>query len=242
MRTENGERPKKDSTVRRSSHNVVSRSTLDSKSKYFSPGRIKPLPSLDEEWDLVDVNADREKPHVGSSGLPTLGKGGTPERSVSLKPPHKKKTSRPYAPPETYAHLTCLPDHLKDNLDGKLRSCPPDDILTNLSCSCFLRHKVSLVADIVRGLPIETSPGVSSSIDGHHYAHPTNHFWKCLSLSGFTGPITASEDHTLPEKYNLGLVSGRQSLVPQQLIIIDEPHRQAVGRGMGVAPTLGTVC
>ena len=44
-------------------------------------------------------------------------------------------------------------------------------------------------------------------------------------MSGFTGPITASEDHTLPEKYNLGLVSDRQALLPQKLIITDEPHR-----------------
>lgn len=160
------------------------------------------------------------------------------------RPPNlcvRKKITRPHAPPEAYAHLACLPDHLKDNLDGKLRPCPPDVILTGFSCSCFLRHKVSIVPDIVRGSPIKISPGVRSSTDGHHYAHPTNHFWKCLPLSGFTGPITASEDHTLPGKYNLGLVSGRQSLVPQRLIITDEPHRQAVGRGMNVALTLGAV-
>ena len=81
----------------------------------------------------------------------------------------------------------------------------------NVPCSRFLRHKVSRVTSVVRGLPADTSPAVGSSTAGHHYAHPTNHFWKCLNLSGFTGPITASEDHTLPEKYNLGLVSDGQA-------------------------------
>lgn len=65
---------------------------------------------------------------------------------------------------------------------------------------------------------------MKSSTDGHHYSHPTNHFWKCLTLSGFTGPITASEDHILPENYNLGLVSDEHAFLPQKLIITDKPY------------------
>ena len=81
-----------------------------------------------------------------------------------------------------------------------------------------------------------------SSTGGHHYAHPTNHFWKCLTLSGFTGPITAPEDHTLPEKYNLGLVSDKYTFLPQKLIVTDEPHRQAVSRGTGRWACLCIAC
>jgi thymine-DNA glycosylase len=186
----------------------VSRS-LDSQSKYFTPGRVKPLPVLIEE-ELVDLSiGEVGEPHAGGSSGPRSRKRNVLEVSgFSSSPSKKKKTSRPYAPPETYAHLSCLPDYLKDNLDGKLESASRDLILNNLLRSCFLWHKVSRIIDIVHGSPAETSPSVGSSAEGHHYAHPTNHFWKCLSLSGFTGPITASEDHTLPEKYNLGLVSG----------------------------------
>ena len=176
---------------------------LGSKSKYFAAGRIKPLPVLNEEERPTDLNADGAGERAGS-----LGKRNAPEVSgLSNTPNKKRKPSRPYAPPQTYAHLSCLPDYLKENLDGKSGSDSRDPILINLLCSCFLWYKVSRVSEVVHGSPTKTSPSLRSSTDGHHYAHPTNHFWKCLHLSGFTGPITAPKDHTLPEKYNLGLVS-----------------------------------
>lgn len=84
--------------------------------------------------------------------------------------------------------------------------------------------------DIAHGSPKMTSPSVNSSTNGHHYAQTTNHFWKCLSLSGFTGPITASEDHTLPDKYDLGLVSGEQAFPYSnsllQTNLIDRPSAE----------------
>ncbi|KAH9983824.1 hypothetical protein BJV74DRAFT_849421 [Russula compacta] len=52
------------------------------------------------------------------------------------------------------------------------------------------------------------NPGQTSAVQGHHYAHPTNHFWRCLHLSGFTPRLLpASEDFTLPGAYNLGLTN-----------------------------------
>lgn len=52
------------------------------------------------------------------------------------------------------------------------------------------------------------NPGRMSAVTGHHYANPTNHFWHCLHLSGFTQRLLLpSEDLTLPERYNLGLVN-----------------------------------
>jgi len=73
------------------------------------------------------------------------------------------------------------------------------------------------------------SPGLMTAAQGHHYANPTNHFWRCLHLSGtfsavpyvlcslrwltshgkqgFTPRLlSASEDSSLPGMYNLGLV------------------------------------
>lgn len=210
---------------------------LGSKSKYFTAGRIKPLPFLNEERELTDLSVAEGagEPHASDSREPRLRKRNTPEVSVISNPPKKKKkkASRPYAPPERYAHLTRLPDYLKDSLDGKLDSHLWDLILINALYSCFLWHKVSRVTDIVQGSPAETSPSVMSSTDGHHYAHPTNHFWKCLHLSGFTGPIISSEDHTLPEKYNLGLVSGGPIFPhcrsPPQTNLIDRPSAEVRG-------------
>ncbi|KAK7049913.1 uracil DNA N-glycosylase Thp1 [Paramarasmius palmivorus] len=52
------------------------------------------------------------------------------------------------------------------------------------------------------------NPGRKSAELGHHFAHPSNHFWKCLSLSGLTNkPVPPTEDHTLPERFSLGLTN-----------------------------------
>ncbi|KAI5122798.1 hypothetical protein M0805_000141 [Coniferiporia weirii] len=50
------------------------------------------------------------------------------------------------------------------------------------------------------------NPGVLSAEVGHHFAHPTNHFYKMLYGSGLTDRLVpASEDHTLPSLYSLGI-------------------------------------
>ncbi|CCL98052.1 uncharacterized protein FIBRA_00046 [Fibroporia radiculosa] len=106
----------------------------------------------------------------------------------------KAKVKRSYAPPETYAHLQPLPDYLKEGLDI-------------LFCGI--------------------NPSVKSATAGHHYANPTNHFWRCLHRSGTdndTGPgltpaeqaLPPSEDHTLPERFNLGMTN-----------IVDRPSAEA---------------
>lgn len=114
---EGGER---DATARQSFRDAVSRFSLGSKSKYFSPDRIKPLPVLNSEGEPVDFGLDGVgEPQASSSRRPTPKKRKVSEVSGSSKPPSKKKPSRPYAPSETYAHLPRLPDYLKYNLDSK---------------------------------------------------------------------------------------------------------------------------
>lgn len=114
--------------------------SLNSKSKYFAPGRIKPLPVLDEERELGDLSLDGAgEPHASGSSEPRPRKRNVSEVSgLSGSSSKKKKASRPYAPPETYARLTWLPDYLKDNLDGKLESHSRDLIFINIPRSCFL--------------------------------------------------------------------------------------------------------
>lgn len=81
------------------------------------------------------------------------------------------------------------------------------------------------------------SPGVLSATVGHHFAHPSNRFYKALQGSGmlraifpteitlahykviltnlYTGltgeRVNPSEDYTLPDRYNIGLVSRRST-------------------------------
>ena len=76
---------------------------------------------LNVEEASANLNLDGVREFQATGLRPRMSK----ERSVSevsgaSKPPSKKKkTSRPYAPPDTYAHLAHLLDYLKDNLDGK---------------------------------------------------------------------------------------------------------------------------
>ncbi|KAA1475236.1 DNA glycosylase [Dentipellis sp. KUC8613] len=91
---------------------------------------------------------------------------------------------RGYAPPETYAHLRELNDHLAENLDVMF---------------CGI------------------NPGQMSAQKGHHFAHPTNHFWRCLFHSGLTSRLLpATEDYTLPVLFNLGLTN-----------LVDRPSAEA---------------
>ncbi|KZT37867.1 DNA glycosylase [Sistotremastrum suecicum HHB10207 ss-3] len=93
------------------------------------------------------------------------------------KSPSKKspKPRRGYAPPETYAHLNLLQDHLDYDLDI-----------------------------VFCGI----NPGKMSATKGHHFANPTNHFWKCLHRSGLTTELVPPEqDFTLPERFSLGLTN-----------------------------------
>ena len=67
-----------------------------------------------------------------------------------------------------------------------------------------------------------------SGTTGHHYANPTNHFYRCLHQSGrclyvydvlliltldklilgfTTSLLSPTEDYTLPDLYSVGLVS-----------------------------------
>ncbi|KAF9269768.1 DNA glycosylase [Marasmius fiardii PR-910] len=52
------------------------------------------------------------------------------------------------------------------------------------------------------------NPGQKSAETGHHFAHPSNHFWKCLHLSGLTPErVHPTEDYTLPGRFSLGLTN-----------------------------------
>ncbi|KAF9237755.1 uracil-DNA glycosylase-like protein [Melanogaster broomeanus] len=61
------------------------------------------------------------------------------------------------------------------------------------------------------------NPGYMSAEVGHHFANPTNHFWRCLHRSGMTSTLVPpSEDYSLPEKFNIGLTN-----------LVDRPSIQA---------------
>ncbi|KAK0479992.1 DNA glycosylase [Armillaria novae-zelandiae] len=116
------------------------------------------------------------------------------KRSPSASPP-KKKLKRGFAPPETYAHLNLLPDHLQLHLDI-----------------------------VFCGI----NPGQKSAEIGHHFGHPTNHFWTCLHAGGLTSSkLPPTEDYTLPELYNIGLTNLVERPTAEQSELSDVEMRAA---------------
>ncbi|KAM5541870.1 hypothetical protein V8D89_004599 [Ganoderma adspersum] len=109
--------------------------------------------------------------------MPSRGSSPKKRRSESL--PAKKRKEKPsVAPPEKYAHLKDLTDHLGEG----------PDVLNVMFCGI--------------------NPGQMSATLGHHFAHPTNHFWKCLHASQLTDRLlNPREDHTLPADYDIGLTN-----------------------------------
>lgn len=58
----------------------------------------------------------------------------------------------------------------------------------------------------LRVIFIGFNPGERSAQVGHYYAYPGNRFWWLLWQAGFTERrIPPEEDHTLPERYGIGL-------------------------------------
>jgi len=57
-------------------------------------------------------------------------------------------------------------------------------------------------------LIVGINPGYHSAITKHHYAGPTNHFWKCLYDSKLVTELLSSEkDYRLPAEFGIGLTN-----------------------------------
>ncbi|KIL64257.1 hypothetical protein M378DRAFT_11630 [Amanita muscaria Koide BX008] len=171
----------------------------------------------------------------------TKRKKGDPASGPSAK---KKKLKRGYAEPEQYAHLNELPDILAPELDV-------------LFCGI--------------------NPGQYSATVGHHFASPRNQFWRCLHDAGkmhnkdsfhlesngsleLTGNklVPASDDHTLPKRFSLGLTNLVHRPTAEQNELSDKELRAGVPAflskvaeyrphvvcfvGLGIAKTVKACC
>ena len=106
------------------------------------------------------------------------------------------------------------------------------------------------------GAELEGSPGQLSATIGHHFAHPTNHFWKCLHASGMRLTISVlrpttdgffwlveltdrlldpREDHILPTDYSIGLVR-------DQIFHVIPSKMASVKDELGLAPQRIGMC
>lgn len=93
-----------------------------------------------------------------------------------------KKVPRGYASPDVYRHLEDVSDHLTISSISDIRR------LSIIFCGI--------------------NPGKTSSIKGHHFAHPSNKFWKALYMGGFTDRLyRPEEDGELPGTFGIGLTN-----------------------------------
>jgi double-stranded uracil-DNA glycosylase len=51
------------------------------------------------------------------------------------------------------------------------------------------------------------NPGIRSAQVGHHFAHPSNRFWKALYISGFTPQLLASAEERRLLGYGIGVTN-----------------------------------
>ncbi|KAH8100202.1 uracil-DNA glycosylase-like protein [Cristinia sonorae] len=95
-----------------------------------------------------------------------------------------------------------VPDNRPRKRRRRIRGFAPPEVYEHLH---VLQDYLDLGLDVVL---CGINPGYTSADIGHYYAHPTNHFWKCLHHSGLTDRLLApTEDYTLPSAYNIGLTN-----------------------------------
>ncbi|WVQ81484.1 hypothetical protein IAT38_003608 [Cryptococcus sp. DSM 104549] len=105
--------------------------------------------------------------------------------------PKVVKQPRGYAAPEVYEHLRPINDLLGENLDV-----------------VFCGIKYPPRCGTCLPLAYTVHAGKTSSGIGHHFAHPTNKFWRSVHQSGFTPRLLdAREDHLLLTEYRCGLTN-----------------------------------
>lgn len=125
--------------------------------------------------------------------------------------------------------IKCDVDTLSSTPPGKRKRKAPNASLSKNAAKKLKRgyappeayaHLPPLTDCLAYGLDVVfcgINPGCMSAQRGHHFAHPSNHFWKCLHQSGFTPRLLPpSEDSSLPKTFNIGLTD-----------LVDRPSAEA---------------
>ncbi|KAK0204862.1 uracil-DNA glycosylase-like protein [Desarmillaria ectypa] len=160
----------------------------------FRRSSRRPVPRRRRSYTELEDTTPKEEQLEKKRLFRELDHGLDQKKKISSPP--KKKMKRGLAPPETYAHLHLLPDHLQLHLDI-----------------------------IFCGI----NPGQKSAEIGHHFGHPTNHFWTGLHAGGLTSSkLPPTEDYTLPELYNIGLTNLVDRPTAEQSELSEAEMRAAV--------------
>ncbi|KAL6299337.1 uracil-DNA glycosylase-like protein [Sparassis latifolia] len=203
------------------------RTTLTAFKFVGNPGGTKTSPQLQNATGALDSNVTGSSNMSYSTPLPRT------EQSPALRrSPRKPKSVAKVEDRNAELILQTTPERsvsisLKDGVLGSQSSTSPS------------RRKLKSRVQIKRGfaspetyahlLPLQDylkeeldvlfcgiNPGEKSAQLGHHFANPTNHFWRCLAGSQLTNRLLSpSEDFMLPDRFNLGLTN-----------LVDRPSKQ----------------
>jgi hypothetical protein len=152
----------------------------------------------------LDKDANERSPVASTSKLQAGHEVDDSAVSTTLNAPKPLK-KRKVQDVGQYGGMPGIPDRLAHDLDStvtfpypcKLHEPPVD-----------LRHFHSVLTVLFCGI----NPGVRSSQEGYHYAHPSNRFYRILYESGLTPhKLLPAESPDMPSKYKLGLTD----LVPR---------------------------
>lgn len=115
----------------------------------------------------------------------------------------------------------------EESLENRLSSPPPiEKIPTPKRPGNWSGPLAPLLEPGLNIVFVGFNPGIKSGETGHHYAHPSNRFWKYLFWSGFTPKLhTPNEDVKLPHLYRIGFTDlvarstkGIQQLTKEEMI------------------------
>ncbi|KAL4244427.1 Uracil DNA glycosylase family 2 [Abortiporus biennis] len=183
-----------------------------------SPGSIEKLKATLTEFKFVSPLPRRSPRNLTvktetqdeDTGLPSFSVMGSKRRKTKTKKEIKDELEpQLYTSPDTPKPI---PSSRKRTVGKELSQsssskrlkrgyAPPEQYAHLNFLQDYLRENLDVVFCGI-------NPGKKSAEVGHHFANPTNHFWKALHLSGMTDRLLPpAEDFTLPEQYNYGMTN-----------------------------------
>ncbi|KAJ3912666.1 uracil-DNA glycosylase-like protein [Lentinula edodes] len=179
-----------------------------------SNGQIDGSKSLEQESHAVTESRRRFQTTIsrfsfnGSGGkqFPVQIVSSSAISSTNDNPSSKSSSTSPRKRSRTQQERSITPEDGSSSKKAKRKK--PARGYSSPEVYSHLNHLNDCISESLDIIFCGINPGQRSAEIGHHFGHPSNHFWKCLHLSGLTlERIPPTEDFTLPERFQLGLTN-----------------------------------
>ena len=151
---------------------------------------------------IINGNGIQKPPILEDSGVTSQAMDVSSPTPLDQKTNNNHKSNIKKVPKQTTAPVDTVNNN---NLTNDPNTTIPTTSNTTTAAAIILPDCCKPNLDI---LVVGINPGYHSAITKHHYAGPTNHFWKCLHLSGLVSELLSSEqDYRLPIEFGIGLTN-----------------------------------